>query len=243
MRIPHIYCANKLKQNSEITLGVGASNHILHVLRLKLGSPLILFDGTGGEYDALLFAIDKLRVIAKVKKFINREVESPLKIYLGQGISRGEKMDYTIQKAVELGVYKITPLFTEYCNVKLSGERLQKRSQHWQSIAINACEQSGRNRIPSIDCAQGLPAWIPQSDSDILLTLCHRSSKTLADLPQKLNTVTILVGPEGGLSAHEIEFAQRYNFIPICFGPRVLRTETAALTVISILQSKWGDML
>lgn len=242
MRIPRIYCANKLKLNSEVTLGVKASNHILHVLRLKLGSSLMLFDGTGGEYDARLFAIDKLRAIAKVEKFIDREVESPLKIHLGQSISRGEKMDYTIQKAVELGVSKITPLFTEYCNVKLSGERLQKRLQHWQSVAISACEQSGRNRIPGIDCAQDLLTWIPQSNVDISLTLHHSASQTLADLPQKINTVTILIGPEGGLNDHEIQFAQRYNFIPICFGPRILRTETAALTAISILQSKWGDI-
>jgi len=242
MRIPRIYCASKLKPNSKVTLGVKVSNHILHVLRLKLGSPLILFDGIGGEYDAQLFAIDKLRVIAKVEEFISREAESPLRIYLGQGISRGEKMDYIIQKAVELGVYKITPLFTEYCNVKLSGERLQKRLQHWQSIAISACEQSGRNRIPSIDCAQNLPTWITQRKSDISLTLYHRANQTLAHLPRKINTVTILVGPEGGLSDHEMEFTQRYNFVPICFGPRILRTETAALTAISILQSKWGDM-
>ncbi len=242
MRIPRIYYAGKLKPNSEVTLRFEPSNHILHVLRLKLGSPLILFDGTGGEYNAQLFAIDKQHVIAKVEKFTGREIESPLKIHLGQGISRGEKMDYTIQKAVELGVSKITPLFTEYCNVKLSGERLQKRLQHWQSIAIGACEQCGRNRIPSIDYAQDLQTWIPRSKSDISLTLYHRANQTLADLPQRISTVTILIGPEGGLSDHEMEFAQRYNFIPVCFGPRILRTETAALTAISILQSKWGDM-
>lgn len=243
MRIPRIYFAGKLKPNSEVTLRIEPSNHILHVLRLKLGSPLILFDGTSGEYNAQLFAIDKQHVIAKVEKFTDREVESPLKIFLGQSISRGEKMDYTIQKAVELGVYKITPLFTEYCNVKLSGERLQKRLQHWQSIAISACEQCGRNRVPSIDCVQDLPTWIQQNKSTVSLILYHRAGQTLTDLPQKISTVTILVGPEGGLSDHEIEFAQRYNFIPICFGPRILRTETAALTAISILQSRWGDMM
>jgi 16S rRNA (uracil1498-N3)-methyltransferase len=243
MRIPYIYYAGKLKPNSEVTLKIEPSNHILHVLRLKLGSPLILFDGTGGEYNAQIFAIDKSRVIARVEKFIDREVESPLKITLGQGISRGEKMDYTIQKAVELGVYKITPLFTEFCNVKLSGERLQKRLQHWQSIAISACEQCGRNCIPIIDYARDLPTWIPQNKSDVSLTLYHGANQILANLPKKVSTVTILVGPEGGLSDHEIEFAQRYNFIPIRFGPRILRTETAALTAISILQSKWGDMM
>jgi 16S rRNA (uracil1498-N3)-methyltransferase len=242
MRIPRIYCANKLQPNAEIKLGFKASNHILHVLRLKLESPLILFNGTGGEYNSYLFAIDKQHAIVKVTEFINREAESPLKIYLGQGISRVEKMDYTIQKAVELGVHNITPLFTERCNVKLSGERLQKRLQHWRSIAISACEQCGRNRIPIINEPQYLNTWIAQTHSGINLLLSHRATKKIADLLSQTAAFTILIGPEGGLTESEIQNAEQHNFMPICFGPRIMRTESAALAAISILQFYCGDM-
>lgn len=242
MRIPRIYCINKLAEDAEVVLGAKASKHILQVLRLQLGSSLVLFNGAGGEYNAQLFAIDKQRAVVKVNKFINRNIESPLKIYLGQAISRGEKMDYTIQKAVELGVYKITPLFTERCNVKLTGERLQKRLQHWQAIAISACEQCGRNHIPVIEHAQELRAWVAQCKTDIALTLYHRATKTLTDLSQSPPvTVALLIGSEGGLSEQEMQFAQQYKFISMHLGPRILRTETAALATISILQGKWGD--
>ena len=242
MRIPRIYCAEKLLAKTKIKLNPQASKHILHVLRLKLGSPLILFDGRGGEYSGSIFTIDKQDAIVKIEEFINHETESPLKIHLGQGISRGEKMDYTIQKAVELGIHKITPLFTERCNVKLSGERLQKRLQHWQSIAISACEQCGRNRIPLINEPQHLNTWIAQTHFGINLLLSHRAKKIITDLPSKITAVTILIGPEGGLSESEIQIAEQHNFIPICFGPRIMCTETAALAAISILQFYCGDM-
>jgi len=242
MRIPRIYTANNLEPNRKTILGIQASSHILHVLRLKLGSPLILFNGTGGEYNAELYAIDKQRAIIQIQQFIDKQVESPLKINLAQGISRGEKMDYTIQKAVELGVYKITPLFTERCNIKLSGERLQKRISHWQSIAISACEQSGRTHIPKVAFAQDLNTWIIQDHPGLCLTLYHQATNSLANLKSS-SAVTLLIGPEGGLSDYEINLTCQQNFTPIRFGPRILRTETAALAAISILQSKWGDML
>jgi 16S rRNA (uracil1498-N3)-methyltransferase len=242
MRIPRIYTANNLGPNRKITLNIQASKHILHVLRLKLGGPLILFNGAGGEYNAELYAIDKQKAIIQVQQFIDKKVESPLKIHLAQGISRGEKMDYTIQKAVELGIYKITPLFTERCNVKLSGERLQKRLQHWQAIAISACEQSGRTYIPNVEYAKDLATWLTQDHQGLCLTLYHKATQSIANLKTS-SSITLLIGPEGGLSDYEINLASQHNFTPIRFGPRILRTETAALTAISILQSKWGDLL
>ncbi len=242
MRIPRIYCTNNLQIGIEVKLGLNASNHILHVLRLKLGSPLILFNGTGGEYEAVLFAINQQYAIAKIKNFINHETESPLKIHLGQGISRGEKMDYIIQKAVELGVHKITPLFTERCNVKLEKERLQKRLQHWRAIVISACEQCGRNRIPIINEPQYLNVWLTENHAGIKLLLSPRAAKKITNIPAQTKACTILIGPEGGLGEAEIQAAEQYNFMPVCFGPRIMRTETAALAAISILQFYCGDM-
>jgi len=242
MRIPRIYTANNLEPNCKIILNIPASKHILHVLRLKLGSSLILFNGAGGEYNAELYAIDKQKAIIQVQEFVNKQSESPLKIHLAQGISRGEKMDYTIQKAVELGVHKITPLFTERCNIKLSGERLQKRISHWQAIAISACEQSGRTYIPKIEYAKDLATWLNQDHSGLCLTLYHKVTQSIANLKPS-SAINILIGPEGGLSDYEINLTTQHNFTPIHFGPRILRTETAALAAISILQGRWGDLL
>ena len=150
MRITRIYQPEPLAIGQAFALNPNASSHIVRVLRLRPGALITLFNGEGGEYSAALTAIEKHQAIVKIKEFFAIERESPLKIHLGQGISRGEKMDFTLQKAVELGVTKITPLFTEHGNVKLTDDRLEKRLNHWRSIVISACEQCGRNRIPEI---------------------------------------------------------------------------------------------
>lgn len=243
MRIPRIYYSGSLQPNIETELDDFASNHVLQILRLKTGAQLVLFNGEGGEFNTQLINDKGRKAKVLIKEFIQNDVESPLRIYLVQGISRGERMDYTIQKAVELGVYSMVPLFTKRCNVKLAGERLQKRLEHWQKVAISACEQCGRNIIPRIEPAQNLTAWLPKPRTELKLTLYHRGTTHLADLPQQQIAVTLLIGPEGGLADGEIELSKQFGFQPICFGPRVLRTETAALTAISILQAKWGDMI
>ena len=150
-------------------------------------------------------------------------------------------MDYTIQKSVELGVNKITPIFTERCNVKLKGKRLESKVNHWKNVITSACEQCGRNFVPKIDSPINLDNWLIQERFGCCLTLYHASELSFKDLKKSPTNYTILVGPEGGLTQIEVKLSEKYGFIPIKLGPRTLRTETAALVAISILQSKWGD--
>ncbi len=170
------------------------------------------------------------------------ENESPLNIHLGQGISRGDRMDFTLQKSVELGVNTITPLFTERCGVKLSGERLAKKRDQWQKIVISACEQSGRCAVPKVTDPVSLSDWFSQETSALKLNLHPRAKHSIMTLPQENQRVRLLIGPEGGLSDEEISQANNAGFIDILLGPRVLRTETAALTAISALQCRFGDL-
>lgn len=243
MSLPRIFVPSKLNSNQKAALDAVASRHILQVLRLRVNDPLIVFNNIGGEFEAIISSIDKNIAVVTVGKFIVRNNESSLSIHLGQGISRGEKMDFTIQKAVELGVSTITPLFTEHCNVQLKGERLEKRLQHWQGVAVSAAEQSGRCHVPKILPVQVLTNWCSSSSitSDLRLLLDPNATDKLGSIEKRPNSVTILVGPEGGLSDKEIAVAKQNNFLPISLGPRILRTETAALAMISVLQAKWGD--
>lgn len=236
-----VYQNIALQPNSEIMLSPEASHYVLRVLRLKEGDLITVFNGEGGEYQGKLLPVAKQQARVLLEKYIDRSVESPLQIHLGQGISRGEKMDYTIQKAVELGVTKITPLFTERCGVKLTAERLSKRVQHWQAIAISACEQSGRNTIPQILVPQNYSAWLEQRTEQIRITLDPCSKNSWEDFPKQLHTVAFAVGPEGGLTDAELILAESKDFISLPLGPRILRTETAGLAAIAIMQLKWGD--
>ncbi|MEI8054749.1 MAG: 16S rRNA (uracil(1498)-N(3))-methyltransferase [bacterium] len=242
MATPRIFISAKLESKREITLDVDASNHLLHVLRLKVNDSLMVFDDSKGEYKAIIIAIKKDHAVIFVEDFIQCNRESPLQIHLGQGISRGEKMDFTVRKAVELGVNTITPLFTEYCNVKLEGERLMSRLRHWQGISISAAEQSGRCYIAKILLAQTLEDWVAKAaTTGLSLILDPCASSKLSATKEHPNFVNLLVGPEGGLSDKEVVFAKQNKFLPTKLGPRVLRTETAALAAISVLQAKWGD--
>lgn len=238
-----IYQATELTPHSSVTLDEFASHHLARVLRASVGDKIIIFNGQGGEYPAVIQQINKKTIIADLLEFVARDVESELDICLAQGISRGEKMDYTIQKAVELGVKQIIPLFTERCNVKLDAERSEKRLQHWQSVIISACEQSGRNRIPAIKKPQTLDSWLPTVKADACLVLSpyaehHLKNQTISSRGK----VVLLIGPEGGLSDREVSLAGQHHFQPVRLGPRVLRTETAALAAISAIQSIFGDM-
>jgi 16S rRNA (uracil1498-N3)-methyltransferase len=178
----------------------------------------------------------------RITEFDKADRESNLSIHLAIGISRGERMDLIVQKATELGVSEITPLFTERCEVKLSGERLDKKVNHWQQVAISACEQCQRNSLPSINAPVKIEQWQVNCDASLKLVLHHRTDQSLSDMPPPSGQVALLIGPEGGLSEREIEQAISLGFSPLALGPRVLRTETAPLAAISILQSLWGDM-
>lgn len=241
MLLPRIYVNTKLKLQQLIELDIEISRRITQVLRLKIAAMIILFNGNGGEFVAKITTINKHSIIAKLEQFIPKNIESPLSIHLGQGIARGEKMDFIIQKAVELGINEITPIFTEHCNVKLQSDRLQNRSDHWQKIAIHAAEQSGRCHVPTVHLAVPIQSWVKQHNDKLGLILDPTAKNCITDLTKPNHQqITLLIGPEGGFSPAELKIAINNNFHPIQLGPRILRTETAALATISVLQALWG---
>ena len=242
MRKPRIYHPAPLSVGQDVALSDDAANHVGRVLRMTAGQPVQLFDGSNQVFDAEITRADKKNVIVNVQSREADNRESPLHIHLGQVMSRGEKMEFTIQKSIELGVSLITPLFSERCGVKLDAERLNKKIQQWQKIAIAACEQCGRNQIPEIRPAMDLEAWCAEPDQGLKLNLHPRASASINTLPLPVERVRLLIGPEGGLSADEIAMTAQYQFTDILLGPRVLRTETTALTAITALQVRFGDL-
>ncbi len=232
-----------------LTIGVtaalseNAAAHAIRVMRLKVGDTLTLFCGDGVDYHCALVSAEKKAASVEVLGQTNISNESPLNIRLLQGISSGDRMDYTIQKAVELGVTEIFPLSTERSVTRLSGDRTEKRVEHWQGVAIAACEQSGRAVLPKIHFPLTLAQWLSQHDTrqSLNVLLNPVGAKTLAQLTKPDNQIHVLIGPEGGLSPGEIELASQNNFQSIVLGPRILRTETAALTAITSMQTLWGD--
>lgn len=242
MRIPRIYHPELLTAHSEIALCEDAANHVGRVLRMQPGQIIQLFDGSNQVFEASITQVDKKSVRVSLSEGVLSNNESPLNLHLGQVMSRGEKMEFTIQKSIELGANTITPLFSERCGVKLDGERLEKKLQQWQKIAIAACEQCGRNRIPKIRPVMQLEAWCAEQDDSLKLNLHPRASHSINTLPLPVNHVRLLIGPEGGLSTDEIAMTSGYGFTDILLGPRVLRTETTALTAITALQVRFGDL-
>jgi 16S rRNA (uracil1498-N3)-methyltransferase len=242
MRIPRVYSPQTMAIGDCIELEAGAARHLTSALRMTSGQLITLFNGQGGEYTAELVEAKKGKASVRITEFDQTDRESSLSIHLAIGISRGERMDWIMQKATELGVSEITPLFTERCEVKLSGDRLDKKVGHWQQVAISACEQSQRNRVPQINKPLKLDQWQMNCEASLKLVLHHRASQSLSDMRQPTGPIALLIGSEGGLSEREIEQAISLDFSPLALGPRVLRTETAPLAAISILQSLWGDM-
>lgn len=241
MRIPRIYHPDFLQVNETSVLSDEASNHTGRVLRLQPGALLELFNGDDHRYRAEITEVTKKKVTVKVLEKILASSESTLNIHLAQGISKGDRMDFVLQKSVELGVTSITPLFTERCNVKLHGERLAKKQEQWQKIVISACEQSGRNTVPEVKPAINLQAWLQQENEGLAVTLDPLAKDSFGKLP-KHATYHLLIGPEGGFSESEIAQTQHYQCHPVQLGPRILRTETAALAAITALQSHFGDL-
>ena len=260
MRIPRIYQPIPLNPGQVIELDAQATVHLTKVLRLRVGDALVVFNGEergegrygesngesngergeAGEYTARVSAVGRRSATIEIGDFVARSVESPLELVLLQGISRGERMDYTVQKAVELGVSCIVPVTTERTVVNLKGDRQARRCDHWQSVVNSACEQSGRNRVPRVAEVTPFSTAIKEA-SGLKLVLHHRAETDLGSLPVPQGPVNLLIGPEGGLSAQEIAAAEAAGFVPLRLGPRVLRTETAALAAMSVLQWQWGD--
>lgn len=242
MRTPRIYHPELITQLGELALSEDAAGHIGRVLRMKEGQDVLLFDGSGSEFPATLSQVSKKNVFVEITEKIERSCESPLDLHLGQVISRGDKMEFTIQKSVELGVNTITPLISERCGVKLDVKRFEKKLAQWQKIAIAACEQSGRNTVPVIRPIMQLEEWCSEPSEALKLNLHPRAKYSINTLPEPISKVRLLIGPEGGLSAEEIGMTEQYKFEETLLGPRVLRTETAALTAITALQVRFGDL-
>jgi 16S rRNA (uracil1498-N3)-methyltransferase len=240
MRIPRIFTEQNLLSGEQIELEESASHHLSKVLRMQAGRELILFNGAGGEFAATIHEVNKKNVIVSVQEHTGDNRESPLELELAIGISRGERFEWVLQKATELGVTKITPLITERTEVKVNGDRQEKMLDRWQHILISACEQCQRNLLPQLSAPIQISDWLPQVNSDLRFVLHHRDSKTLP-AEQKPQSVTLLIGPEGGLSESEIAHALEQNFKALTLGPRVLRTETAPVAAISLVQYLWGD--
>ena len=241
MRCPRIYSPQPLAANSTLELAPEASHHLARVLRMQPGDALVLFNGEGGEYPAVITAIDKRNVTVTTEQLVDSVSESSLQLHLGIAMSKGDRMDWIVQKATELGVAWITPLYSERVELKLQGDRAEKKLEHWRGVAIAACEQCGRNRLPEIGAIQPLASWLERTNADARFVLHHRTEAAL-DANAKPASVALLVGPEGGLTASEIAAAERKGFAPLRLGPRVLRTETAPLAAISVLQYLWGDL-
>lgn len=243
MRIPRIYLPSPLILGQSIELTDHAFQHAIKVLRLKQDAKLILFNGEGVEVTATVETINKKNASVIVTEELHSTPESNLSIHLALGISKGERMDFAIQKAVELGVTEITPLFTEHCVVNLDEKRTQKRLQHWHGIIVSACEQSGRNILPILNTTNTLMKWA-DTINDLSLLFDPLAASTLKTITPDENQINIVIGPEGGLSNQEIsELEKRKNFQAVKFGPRVLRTETAAVSAITAAQLLWGDLL
>ena len=254
MRVPRVYLDQPLDSGAELTLDKAAAHYLVSVLRLRAGDALIAFNGSGGEYTALLQAATHKAATIRVGNHRLGVKPSPVQLILAIGLSRGERMDWVIQKAVELGVNEIIPLFTERCEVKLKGERALKKQGHWQQIAISACEQSQRNDVPVIKTAQPFGEFLTttatpstSSDTELRVILDPRAEHSLGSILLKQSTsteaVVLFSGPEGGFSDGEIEIAQQKGILSVGLGPRVLRTETAPLAALSIVQALIGDMI
>ena len=240
MRIPRIFTPQALTPNSTLVLAESQSHYLSKVLRMQAGRELILFNGEGGEYSAEIAAVHKKHVDVSVIEFSVENRQSHLQLELAIGVSRGERMDWVLQKATELGVTKITPLMTERTEVKLGGERADKKMEHWQQILISACEQCQRNLLPELSEPRNLSEWIGECDAELKFVLHHRDNQ---GLPQNKSaqSIALLIGPEGGLDDDEIAQAIAQKFSPLTLGPRVLRTETAPVAAISLVQYLWGD--
>lgn len=240
MRISRLYTTATLKINTTLELDDDNAHYARSVLRLKNDAPIILFNGTGGEFFGKVVEVSRKLVRVELENFVERSVESHLKIHLGLGISRGDRMDFSVQKAVELGATSITPLITERCVVQFKDEKKSQRWQHWQKIIQHAAEQSGRTVLPDFSAVSTFNSWVKEQGG-LKVFLDPYAEKTLAQLSPENHSVALLTGPEGGFSAQEREMAKAAGFIPVRLGARILRTETASLAALSAVQMLWGD--
>ena len=240
-----LFVSERLSNGAEVTLDAERAHYLGRVLRCQLGETISVFNGDDGEFRATIETLRKKRATLLVRDAVESILESPLKLHLVQGISRGERMDFVVQKATELGVKRITPVLTDHGVVRLDAARAEKRRTHWQRVAESACEQCGRVRPPLVDAPIALNKWFGEGGGGDATQLVLTHGPAVAPLtgidspPVKL---CLLIGPEGGLSDSELDDAKLAGFEAVSMGPRILRTETAALTAVALAQSLWGDL-
>jgi len=244
--VPRVYVDDHLAPAARIVVPEATGRYLTRVLRLRPGAAVILFNGRGGEYAAILKDIGRQGVAVNVSTWRDLEREAVLQVHLAQGVSSGERMDYTLQKAVELGVSGIEPVLTERSVVHLDSERATRRRSHWARVCVSACEQCGRNRVPPVSSPVAFDAWLDDLESRegrfaLRVLLAPDGPDSLRDLPRPEGPVLLLAGPEGGLAPRERSDALARGFRAICLGPRILRTETAALAALAAMHALWGD--
>jgi 16S rRNA (uracil1498-N3)-methyltransferase len=242
MNLPRFYCREALSPGAHVELPEPVARHAVRVLRLPPGAPMILFDGRGGQYLAHIERIERDRVYAELAGWQDVECESPLSITLVQALQAGDKMDFTIQKAVELGVRDFVPVESRRSVLRLAGERAAKRVAHWQGVVASACEQCGRNQVPLVAPVEKLENWLarPVAEGTLRLMLAPDAEMSFASI-RPTGPVQLLIGAEGGLDPQEMLAAEQAGFQAVRLGPRVLRTETAGLAALAALQVLWGD--
>ncbi|HSN72701.1 MAG TPA: 16S rRNA (uracil(1498)-N(3))-methyltransferase [Steroidobacteraceae bacterium] len=243
MRLTRVYVEGPLAAGAEIELPAAGAYHVGRVLRLRPGAPLIVFDGSGGDWHAEIVTVTGHSVVVQLESRVPGTSESPLRITLIQGLSRSERMDWTLQKAVELGVAAIAPVLTVRSVVRLDEKQAARKVEHWRGIVIAACEQCGRNRIPEVRAPVPLEKYLSETRREggryVLAPGAPIALAGLASVPGKIE---LLVGPEGGLDDAEVAAAQQAGFTAVRLGPRTLRTETASVVALTVLQAMWGDL-
>jgi 16S rRNA (uracil1498-N3)-methyltransferase len=244
MALTRLFIRSELRPDMLLQLDQEQARYLGRALRLRPGHALIVFNGDCGEFSATVTSIGKSNGEVTVGSSIETATESPLKVHLVQGISRGERMDIIVQKATELGVKRITPVVTEYGVVKFDNARAEKRRLHWENIAISACEQSGRIKPPLIDLPLPLKSWFGARPAavDVDLILQPGATASMSSLDTPKTKVCLLIGPEGGFSETEYDDARVSGFTAVSLGPRVLRTETAAIAALAVAETLWGDL-
>ncbi|MFG1495623.1 16S rRNA (uracil(1498)-N(3))-methyltransferase [Saccharospirillum sp. HFRX-1] len=242
MRIPRIYLPDANQGGTELALPDSAFGHLVRVLRMNNGALLEVFNGRGQRFSAELASVGKRDAAVKVLEALPSHTESPLHTHLGLVMSKGDRFDYALQKATELGVSAITPLTSERCDLKLKADRQEKKLQHWQGVLASACEQCGQDRLPELGEIQSLETWVAAQNSALKLVL-HTSAEKPNFPEASPETVSFLIGPEGGLTDLEVSAATKAGFQSWQLGPRVLRTETAPVVMLALLQQRWGDYL
>jgi len=243
VRLTRVHLAQSLAAATEVLLPEAAAGHVARVLRLRPGAPLLLFDGSGADFRAEITEIAGLRVRARILERIDGLPESPLAVTLVQAVSRGERMDWTLQKATELGVRRIQPVLSARSVVRLDGQQGERRLRHWQAVVASACEQCGRSVLPCVEAPLDLPSYLetPRGEARRLV-LAPDGAASIGGLATGLASVELLIGPEGGLDEAEVAAAERAGFERVRLGPRVLRTETAGIAALAVLQALAGDL-